>query len=69
LFAEEIYDDKSDRQALWKAFLNKGDITYAPQKLSAVAKEIEQFLSKPLDAIKKEQEFNRRWKSPGPWKL
>ncbi|MEN8262063.1 MAG: nucleotidyl transferase AbiEii/AbiGii toxin family protein [Nitrospirota bacterium] len=69
LFAEEIYDNKSDRQTLWKAFLNKGEIQHVPQELSAVAKEIEQFLIKPLDAIKKDQKFNRKWKSPGPWKL
>ena len=68
IFAEEIYDNKSDRQALWKAFLNKGDITNAPQELSAVAKEIERFLSKPLDAIKKDRKFIGKWMAPGPWK-
>lgn len=67
LFAEEIYDEGSDRQTLWKAFLNKTNVKPAPQELSAVAKEIEQFLLKPLDAIKKEQKFNRGWKAPGPW--
>ncbi len=68
LFAEQIYDEKSDRQTLWKAFLNKEDVKHAPLELSAVAKEIEQFLLKPLDAIKKEQEFNREWKATGHWK-
>ncbi len=62
-------DNTSDRQTLWKAFLNKGEIQHAPQELSAVAKEIEQFLIKPLDAIKKDQKFRRKWKAPGPWKL
>lgn len=67
LFADDIYDEKSDRQTLWKAFLNKGDIIHAPQELSTVAKEIEQFLLKPLDAVKREQKFNGKWAAPGPW--
>lgn len=50
-FAEEIYDEKSDRQTLWKAFLKKGDIKHAPEKLSAIAREIEEFLIKLLDAF------------------
>ncbi len=68
LFAEEIYDKKSDRQMLWKAFLKKGDITHAPEKLSATAKAIEKFLIKPLEAIKKAQEFSEKWEATGPWK-
>ena len=69
LFAEEIYDEKSDRQTLWKTFLKKGDIKHTPEKLSIIAKEIEEFLIKPLDAINKEKEFNAEWKAPGPWKF
>lgn len=61
LFAEEIYDEKSDRQTLWKTFLRKGDIKHAPEKLSTTAREIENFLVKPLDAIRKSQEFNKEW--------
>jgi len=68
LFAEEIYDEKSDRQTLWKAFLKKGDIEHAPEKLSATAKAIEEFLIKPLYAIKEDQKFNKSWGAPGPWK-
>ena len=68
LFAKEIYDEKSDRQTLWKAFLNKGDIKYVPEKLSAVAKDIEKFLCKPLNAISKAEKFDVRWKASGPWR-
>lgn len=67
LFAEEIYDEKSDRQTLWKAFLKKGNIMHAPEKLRTVAREIEGFLIKPLDAIHKEQMFNEKWKAPDHW--
>ena len=55
LFAEEIYDEKSDRQTLWKAFLKKGDIKHTPEKLRTVAREIEEFIIKPLDAINKKE--------------
>ena len=68
LFAEEIYDEKSDRQTLWKAFLRKGDIKQALEKLAITAKEIEEFLIKPLDVINKGNGFNAEWKAPGPWK-
>jgi hypothetical protein len=69
LFAEEIYDEKSDRQTLWKAFLTKGDIKHAPEKLAITAKRIEDFLIKPLDAINKGNNFNEEWKAPGSWEL
>jgi hypothetical protein len=68
LFAEEIYDEKSDRQTLWRAFLRKGDIKHAPEKLSTTAREIEKFLIKPLDVVNKTQEFEGEWKASGPWK-
>lgn len=68
LFAEEIYDYKSDRQILWTAFLRKNDIKHAPNTLSATAKAIEKFLIKPLDAIHRGLEFKKTWKASGTWK-
>lgn len=67
LFAEEIYDEKSDRQTLWKAFLIKNDIKQVPEKLAATAKAIEGFFVKPLGAINQDNDFNEEWKAPGPW--
>lgn len=68
LFAEEIYDETSDRQTLWKAFLTKGQIRNAPEKLSETSKIIEKFLIKPLGAINKGEGSNDTWKAPGPWR-
>ena len=68
LFAEEIYDEKSDRQTLWMAFLSKGDIKHASDKLVVTAKEIENFLIEPIDALSKGLKFIKEWKAPGPWK-
>lgn len=67
LLAEEIYDEKSDRQTLWKAFLIKNDIKQAPEKLSVAAKAIEDFFVKPLGAINQGNDFNEQWKAPGLW--
>lgn len=68
LFAEEIYDEKSDRQILWTAFLKKSDIKYVPEKLHTIASDIENFLIKPLIAIGKGGEFNKAWETKGSWK-
>lgn len=68
LFAEEIYDEKSDRQILWKAFLTKSEIQHAPEKLSIVAENIEGFLIQPIERISKKEKFNKVWDEPGKWK-
>ena len=68
LFVEDIYDEQSHQQMLWKNFLGKGKIENISAKLSVVARDIEKFLSKPIDAINKDQTFKCSWKAPGPWK-
>ena len=67
LFADEIYDEKSDRQTLWSAFLKKGDIQHAPGTLSVTAKEIENFLFEPIMALNENGKFDKTWKSPKGW--
>ena len=68
LFVEEIYDEKSDRQMLWQAFLRKSGIKHAPEQLSVTARTIEDFLIEPLSALHKGVEFNKEWKAPEGWK-
>ena len=53
VFVDDIYDPKSDRQTLWKAFLTKGGIKHAPESLKETAEQIEKFLIAPLKAISK----------------
>ena len=67
-FVEEIYDEKSDRQTLWRAFLKKGDIKLAPERLSDTAREIENFLTEPVDAVNSNYEFHKVWDISGIWK-
>lgn len=68
LFDEEIYDEKSDRQTLWKSFLEKGDIKHVPEKLGTIALEIEKFLINPIEALNKNEVFNKEWEATGPWR-
>lgn len=68
LLAGDIYDEKSDRQTLWKAFLKKGGIEHAPEKLADTAKEIEKFLGRPIDAMRAGTPFCEQWQAPGLWK-
>jgi len=67
LFADEIYDEKSDRQTLWSAFLKRGDIQRAPNALSVTAKAIELFLIEPVMALNDNVAFDKTWKSPKGW--
>ena len=67
LFSEEIYDEKSDRQMLWKAFLTKNQNKQAPETLKEVGRIIESFLTEPVDAIHCNIGFDKTWKSTGPW--
>jgi hypothetical protein len=67
LFDDEIYDEKSDRQTLWSAFLKKEDIQHAPDTLSVIAKKIENFLVEPIVAINGKVKFDKTWKSQIGW--
>lgn len=44
-FDRDIYDNNSDRQVLWRTFLNKNHLNNAPDTLETVARQIEDFLS------------------------
>lgn len=68
LFAEEICDEKSNRQAFWNAFLTKSKIGNAPVTLSETARLIEAFLEKPVKALTQKKGFAGEWKAPGPWR-
>ncbi len=68
LFAEEFYDEESDRQVMWKSFLTKNQINSAPEKLALVVKKINDFLTSPVKSILNNKEFDYHWNSPGPWK-
>ena len=69
IFAEEFYDEQSDRQLLWKAFLTKNALFHTPKKLRTVVKTIEDFLGKPIKAIQEQNEFNYSWEAKKFWKL
>ena len=67
-FEKEIYNELSDRQALWKAFLQKMEIKGAPENLSEIALAIENFLLEPVKMIHAGHDLSAHWHTPGPWR-
>ena len=67
-FEEEIYNELSDRQALWKAFLQKMEIKGAPEDLCKIAQAIENFLLEPVKATHSGHDLAAHWHAPGPWR-
>jgi hypothetical protein len=68
LFLPQMYDKGSQNNLRWKAFLKAEQIRNTPPELSDVAKAIEIFLIKPIEAIHEDKDFSGEWKVPGPWK-
>jgi hypothetical protein len=68
LFAKEIYDEKSDRAAMWRAFLRKKQIETAPDSLTEIAQTIESFLLELVQSIATDAETIIKWQAPGPWR-
>ena len=60
-FDREIYNSKSDRQTLWKAFINKNEFANVPKELNMIALEIEDFLIEPLGSLNQDFEFTKKW--------
>lgn len=69
LFTEEFYDEGSDKQTMWKSFLTKNQINSAPEKLVSTVKTISDFLTKPVQAINNNQEFNYIWNTGKAWRI
>ena len=67
IFPSEIFDEESDRNILWKAFLQKNQIQEAPQSLNRVAKDIQDFLLPPIQLLSVGKNFQKTWKASGPW--
>ena len=68
LFAGEIYEQESNSDAMWKAFLRKKQIKNAPESLAELARSIEAFLLEPVKAVTTGKEAAKAWHAPGPWK-
>lgn len=68
LFEQAFYEEKSDRQMLWKTFRRNSGFDTVPEKLSVVVTDIEGFLVRPLAVIHNNLDFYEIWKAPGPWK-
>ncbi|OGX12183.1 MAG: hypothetical protein A2351_06845 [Omnitrophica bacterium RIFOXYB12_FULL_50_7] len=67
-FEAEIYNKLSDRQQLWKAFLQKIETKGAPDELFEMALAIEDFLLEPVKTIHAGRNLATHWHAPGPWR-
>jgi hypothetical protein len=56
------------KQAQWDAFLQKSRVDFAPAGLKDVVDSISPFLKPVALSVQREQEFNRVWQAPGPWR-
>jgi hypothetical protein len=56
-----------DRQVQWRAFLRRGRLEASPDG-AGLAERLQAFLGPVLDALVKEETFDRFWQAGGPWK-
>ncbi len=62
-------DFKHDKNRQWNAFIQKSNLTIAPNHFNEVMNQIEPFLSPLLQSCKTDMHFNYKWQAPGPWML
>lgn len=57
-----------DREAQWRAFINRSDIRESPQAFAEVVASIEAFLRPIVTAALEDTADIMVWKGPGPWR-
>ena len=62
-FAE--YPGKAEQ---WRSFLERSDLTDAPQDLPELIETLSTFLAPPLLAATRRKEYNQVWQDGGPWR-
>jgi hypothetical protein len=62
-FAE--YPGKAEQ---WRSFLERSDLTDAPQDLPELIETLNTFLALPLLAAARREEYNQVWQDGGPWR-
>lgn len=65
-FSPEFYDDR-EKNAQWKAFLNKAKLKAEGKSLPEIAQALRKFLSPVSEAVARDEILNRHWEPGGPW--
>jgi hypothetical protein len=62
----EFYDDR-EKNAQWKAFLNKAKLNAEEKSLPEIAEALQAFLVPVSEAVAREEILERHWEPSGPW--
>ena len=65
-FSPEFYEDR-EKNAQWKAFLNKAKLNAEGKSLPEIAQALRKFLSPVSEAVARDEILNRHWGPGGPW--
>ena len=64
--SSEFYDDR-EKNAQWKAFLNKAKLNVQGKSLSEIAEALRGFLAPVFEAVARDEALKRHWEPCGPW--
>lgn len=62
----EFYQDR-EKNAQWKAFLNKAKLNAEGKSLAEIAEALRAYLVPVSDTVARDEIFKRNWKPSGPW--
>jgi Nucleotidyl transferase AbiEii toxin, Type IV TA system len=62
----EFYDDR-EKNAQWKAFLNKSKLNVAGKSLPGIAEALRSFLVPVSEAVARDEILRQNWEPGGPW--
>lgn len=62
----EFYEDR-EKNAQWKAFLNKAKLNAEGKSLAEIAEALRTFLVPVYEAVARNEILKRNWKRDGPW--
>lgn len=66
-FSSDFSGDAT-KQAQWRAFINRAGLDAAPADLTKVVGFLRRFLMPPVEALQKNEPFDKEWPPGGPWK-
>jgi len=61
------FADDTTKQAQWRQFVTRGQLTSGDHPLAVVIESLEGFLWPPLEAVARQLELDRNWPPGGPW--
>lgn len=63
----EVFHKNTEKQAQWRAFVNRTRLSVAPADFDGIVKVLASFLMPIAKAISEKALFKAHWTAPGPW--